>query len=168
MAVSFAVLSVGFIGGNQLNMLLLRRFTGAQIFSSALLCQAVIVLVFLTGTLLGGYGLIATVLFFFGYLACLGLTFPNASAIALAPFTRNGGTAASLLGFLQVAAGSLASAGVGLFNAKDSRAVVIILTATTLIGLAILFVWQAAPGCCQRGFFGMTPGNPRARQRRSR
>ena len=138
--VVFAILSVGFIGGNQLNMLLLRRFSGAQIFRYALICQAVIVVGFLIGTLLGLYGLIATVLFFFGYLACLGLTFPNASAIALGPFTRNGGTAAALIGFLQVGIGSLASAGVGLFNAKDSKAVVIILTGTVLTGLAILLL----------------------------
>ncbi len=134
----FALLSVGFIGGNQLNVLLLRRYSGAQVFRTAIICQAIITLTFLVGTLFDWYGLTATILFFFGYLSCLGLTFPNASAIALEPFSRNAGTAAALVGFLQVGCGSLASAGVGLFNAKDSRAVAAILAATVLIGLAIL------------------------------
>lgn len=138
----FALLSVGFIGGNQLNVLLLRRYSGAQIFRAALLFQAALGIVFLTGTLLGLFGLIATTAFFFGYLSCLGLTFPNASAIALAPFARNAGTAAALIGFLQVGTGSLASAGVGLFNATDARAVVAILAATVLIGVGILLVGQ--------------------------
>lgn len=138
----FALLSVGFIGGNQLNVVLLRRYSGAQIFRSALLFQAALGSIFLAGTLLGLFGMLATTLFFFGYLSCLGLTFPNASAIALAPFAKNAGTAAALIGFLQVGTGSLASAGVGLFNATDARAVVAILAATVLVGVGILLVGQ--------------------------
>jgi hypothetical protein len=40
------------------------------------------------------------------------------------PFTRNAGSAAALLGFLQLGIGAAVSAGVGLLNARDSVPVV--------------------------------------------
>ncbi len=125
----FAFLSVGFIGGSQLNLLFARRFSSHKVFKTALIFQTVSSLTFLaislTGNLGGGLGdglnhergLYTTIFFLFANLASLGLTNPNASALALAPFTRNVGSASALLGFIQIGVGALASAGVGLFVA---------------------------------------------------
>lgn len=136
----FALLSVGFIGGNQLNILILRKYKSEQIFRFALLFQFVTNIVFLFGTLNNWYGLIATIIIFFILLSCLGLTYPNASAIALAPFSRNAGSASAMLGFLQIGVAGLASAGVGLFNSNNSVPVAAMMVGTSLIALFILMI----------------------------
>jgi DHA1 family bicyclomycin/chloramphenicol resistance-like MFS transporter len=46
----------------------------------------------------------------FGFMMMQGFVFPNASALAIEPFTRNAGSASALLGSLQMASGAVASA----------------------------------------------------------
>jgi DHA1 family bicyclomycin/chloramphenicol resistance-like MFS transporter len=73
----------------------------------------------------------------FVYLSCVGITYPNAAALAMAPFSSNAGSAAALLGALQLGIGAAVSSGVGLLNSKDSVPIVSLMCGTTLIGLAI-------------------------------
>lgn len=105
----FALLSIGIIGGSQVNLFLTRRFESERIFQVALVCQCVVGVVFLIGTFAGLFGLVATIILFFAFLLCLGILSPNATALALAPFGKNAGSASALLGFLQIGAGALAS-----------------------------------------------------------
>jgi DHA1 family bicyclomycin/chloramphenicol resistance-like MFS transporter len=130
----FALLTLGFIGGSQVNIILLRRFTSRQIFSVALTIQVCTGLIFLAGALLNWYGLAAFLVLFFVFLSCLGLTYPNAAAIALAPFSRNAGSAAALLGFIQMGVGALMSTGVGVFG---TSAVIALLSGTAFVAAAI-------------------------------
>lgn len=134
----FALLSIGIIGGSQVNLLLTRWFVSERIFQVALLCQCVVSVIFLAGTFTGLFGLVATTLMFFAFLSCLGILSPNATALALAPFGKNAGSASALLGFLQIGIGALASAGVGLFDSNSSLPAINILTATALLALLIL------------------------------
>jgi DHA1 family bicyclomycin/chloramphenicol resistance-like MFS transporter len=97
----FATLAVGFIGSNQVNVLLLRKFSSEQIFRGALLVECPVVLVFLIGTHFGWLGLEITLVLLFIALSALGLAYPNAAALALAPFDHNIGSASAMLGFLQ-------------------------------------------------------------------
>lgn len=130
----FALLTLGFIGGSQVNIILLRRFTSRRIFSIALTIQVCTGLIFLAGALLHWYGLAAFLVLFFVFLSCLGLTYPNAAAIALAPFSRNAGSAAALLGFIQMGVGALMSTGVGVFG---TSAVIALLSGTAFVAAAI-------------------------------
>jgi hypothetical protein len=57
---------------------------------------------FLAGTWAGVLGLSGTLAVLFCFLCCIGVTNPNASALAIAPFTRNAGSASALLGFFQL------------------------------------------------------------------
>lgn len=136
----FAGLSVGFIGSNQLNILLLRKFTSAQIFHGAILLECVTSVVFLVGTYYGWFGLPLTLVMFFILLCSLGLTYPNAAALALAPFDKNIGSASALLGFLQIGAAALTSASVGLFNTSGIMPVLAIFAATAWIAW-LIFSW---------------------------
>ena len=136
----FAGLSVGFIGSNQVNIMLLRRFGSAQIFCGALLLECVMTIFFLVGTYYHWFGLAATLAQLFILLSCLGLTYPNAAALALAPFDKNVGSASALLGFIQIGAAALTSACVGIFDSKTILPVLIIFAATAWIALAI-FTW---------------------------
>jgi len=136
----FAGLSVAFIGSNQVNVFLLRRFTSEQIFRGSILVQCPVSLVLLVGILMGWCGLPATLVLLFVSLASLGLAYPNAAALALVPFDHNIGSAAAMLGFLQIGVAGLASASIGIFNSHTLMPVALIMAATSWIGLAILLV----------------------------
>jgi DHA1 family bicyclomycin/chloramphenicol resistance-like MFS transporter len=136
----FAGLSVGFIGSNQVNILLLRKFTSAQIFHGAIVLECCTAVVFLVGTYYGWFGLPATLALLFVLLSSLGLTYPNAAALALAPFDKNIGSASALLGFLQIGAAGLTSACVGIFNSSGIMPVLVIFAATAWVALFI-FLW---------------------------
>ena len=116
----FALLSVGFIGGNQVNILLLKKYKSEELFRVALISQLIFAIIFLIGAILGWWGLVSTIVLFFLLLSTIGLIYPNGSALALAPFTTSVGTASALLGFLQIGIGGLASSSIGLFNSTDS------------------------------------------------
>lgn len=134
----FALIAVGFLGSNQLNVALLRRYSPAQLFYFGLLCQVIIGAVFLLGALNNWYGIVATTVLFFFFLSCLGLTYPNASALALAPFTKNFGSASALLGFLQIGISGLISSGVGLLNPRGIAPVTAMLAGISVIAFLIL------------------------------
>lgn len=136
----FAGLSVAFIGSNQVNVFLLRRFTSEQIFRGALLVQCPVSLLLLVGILMGWFGLPATLVLLFVSLASLGLAYPNAAALALVPFDHNIGSAAAMLGFLQIGVSGLASASIGIFNSHTLLPVALVMTATSWLGLALLLI----------------------------
>lgn len=134
----FAGLAAGFIGANQVNVLLLRKFTSEQIFRATLLVECPVALLFLAGTYFGWFGLPATFVLLFITLSSLGLGFPNAAALALVPFDRNIGSASAMLGFLQTGISVLASAVIGIFNSHSMLPVALIIVITSWTGLAIL------------------------------
>jgi DHA1 family bicyclomycin/chloramphenicol resistance-like MFS transporter len=142
----FALLSVGFIGGSQVNIFLTRKYKSQTLFRIALTCQAVISVIFVIGAYLDWYGLYATLGFFFLLLTCLGILNPNASALALAPFSRNAGSAASLVGFLQIGVAALASSCVGVFNSTDIAPIIAILAGTSVLALVILTIGRLQIG----------------------
>jgi DHA1 family bicyclomycin/chloramphenicol resistance-like MFS transporter len=116
----FATLSVGFIGSSQVNNLLLKKFKSEQIIRISLSIQVITALVFLIGSIYGWFGLGGTIGMIFILLCCVGITSPNASALSLAPFEKNAGTASALLGALQLGLGALATFGVSVFNSNTN------------------------------------------------
>lgn len=142
----FALLSVGFIGASQLNIVLSKRIASQKIFSTALITQVVGSIVFLCGSLAGVLDLNSTVILFFICLSCIGLSNPNANALGLAPFTRNIGSAASLLNFIQLGTASLASASMGLFDTAEMWPIVTTMLATCAVALIILVLGRKAIG----------------------
>jgi DHA1 family bicyclomycin/chloramphenicol resistance-like MFS transporter len=133
----FAMLVMGFIGGNQLNVFLLRRFTSRRIFFISLVAQVVIGILFFAGVRGHLVGLKATLVLFFFFLSCIGLTYPNSAALALAPYSRHAGRASALLGCLQTGTGALISMGIGMLGASS---VVLLLSSTALVALVVLLV----------------------------
>ncbi|MGG9962498.1 multidrug effflux MFS transporter [Ferruginibacter sp. SUN106] len=134
----FALLSVGFIGGSQLNHILTKRFSNRQILQSALLVQALVAFIFLAGAVNGWYGLTGVLVLLFVLLCCCGISYPNAAALCMAPFAKNAGTASALLGFIQIGLGGLISAGAGMLPLDAITAMAVVMTASVLIALAIL------------------------------
>ena len=134
----FALLSVGFIGGSQLNHILTKRFSNQQIFTTALLVQVALALVFLVGSANAWYGLASVIVLLFTLLCCCGITYPNAAALCMAPFAKNAGTASALLGFIQIGIGALISASVGILHMDAITAMALVMAATVLIASPIL------------------------------
>ena len=138
----FAGLAAGCIGATQLNIWLTRRYSGNAIFRVAVIGQTVVMAITFIGTALGWYGLFANIVLLLVYLMFCGPSFPNAAALALAPFTRNVGSAAALLGFIQMGIGAFASTGVGLLHATTSLPIYAVMAATAVMGLVILMANQ--------------------------
>ncbi|MBB2148443.1 multidrug effflux MFS transporter [Pedobacter gandavensis] len=136
----FALLATGLIGSSQINTFLLRKYRSEQVIFAALSTQVLVVLFFLLGSINNWFGLTETVLLLFLFLSCLGLTNPNTSALSLAPFSKNAGSASALMGAVQMGLGALASFGVSMFEVKSAVPMVAIMTGTTIIALLILLV----------------------------
>jgi DHA1 family bicyclomycin/chloramphenicol resistance-like MFS transporter len=142
----FAFLSIGLIGASQVNSYLLRRYRSEQIVLAALRCQVLTTLVLLGLTSAGVLGLGGTIALLFVFLCCLGFTSPNTSALSLAPFTRNAGSASALMGAIQMGMGALASIGVSLFNSHTAIPMVTTMAVTSLLALLLLFVGRQRVG----------------------
>lgn len=136
----FAGLSVSFIGSSQLNSLALRRYSSEQLARVALMVQSVVGILFLLFTVMGWIGLYGTIAFLFAFLACLGFTSPNTAGLALAPFSRNAGSASALMGATQMGLGALVSLVVGLFEVKSMIPMVAVMTCTSAMALAMLLI----------------------------
>lgn len=135
----FAFLSVGFIGASQLNIFLVRKFPSNAIFRFSLIVQVLAGFIFLMIAFYGGMNLYSTILMLFIFLSCVGLINPNASALALAPFTKNIGSAAAMLGCSQIGIAALASIAVGLFKAASILPMIASMVATSSFALFLLW-----------------------------
>lgn len=136
----FALLSVGFIGSSQLNSMLTKRYKSEQIVNVTLPAMVVISLVFLTGSAFNGFGIYGTIVMVFMFLCCVGITYPNTSALSLAPFSKNAGTAASLMGALQMAVGTLASILVSMFKSRSTVPMAGLMAAAAILALLVLLI----------------------------
>ncbi|GAC1427059.1 MAG: multidrug effflux MFS transporter [Chitinophagaceae bacterium] len=134
----FAFLSVGFIGGSQLNHILSRKWTSEEIFRTALIIQVIAAILYFIGVFNSWYGMAGNIGFLFVILSCTGLTYPNAAAIAMAPFSKNAGSASALLGCIQIGIGGVISSGAGILNFKGSLSTAITMMVSSAIGLIIL------------------------------
>jgi DHA1 family bicyclomycin/chloramphenicol resistance-like MFS transporter len=106
----FALIAMGLIGASQLNSVLLKNYTSEQIIKAALTCQTIIGAVMVLISLFGWGDLFITIFFIFIFLCCQGFVFPNASALSLASFGHNAGSASALLGGIQMGIGAGTSA----------------------------------------------------------
>ena len=111
----FAGVAGGLITSSQVNTLLLKKYTSEQVIVVALLCQSLAGILLFTGTLLGLLNVYSTIGLCFLFLCCQGFTFPNTSALSLAPFAKTAGSASALLGCIQMAIGAFTSAMVSYF-----------------------------------------------------
>lgn len=106
----FAVIAGGLISASQFNNLLLKKYRSEQIIKAALYIQTSIGIILATTSIIGMHNLYLTILLIMLFLCCQGFIFPNASALSMAPFGHNAGSASALMGFIQMSVGALMSA----------------------------------------------------------
>lgn len=136
----FAFLSVGFIGSSQVNTLVLNRYKSEQIVKVALMSQVLIALTFLVVALNGWLTLPITLVFLFLFLSCIGFTNPNASALSLAPFAKNAGSASALMGAVQMGMGTLISVLMSQFEEPSALPMVAAMAGSASLALLVLLV----------------------------
>lgn len=106
----FAIIAVGLIIASQINNLMLRRFSSERIIYVTLICQVSTGVLLFVLSYLDLLNLYTTIALIWIYLATQGFVFPNTSALALSPFSKNAGTASALMGAVQLGIGALATA----------------------------------------------------------
>jgi DHA1 family bicyclomycin/chloramphenicol resistance-like MFS transporter len=106
----FALIAMGLIGSSQLNSVMLKNYTSEQIIKVALICQSITGGILFITTLFGWIELFSTIFLIFIFLCCQGFTFPNSSALSLAPFSHTAGSASALMGAIQMSIGAFTSA----------------------------------------------------------
>lgn len=135
----FGFLSISFIGASQINTLLLRRFEPRQIAFISLAVQTVAATLFFISILSGIVTLPIFIAFLFSILGSLGFSSPNFSALALAPFSKNAGSASALLGAIQMGVGALTSLVLGLFTTESAAPMVGTICVTSIAAMILLY-----------------------------
>jgi len=136
----FAFVASALIVATQLNRLFLKKWTMSQISKIANIgqsCVGITMLIFAFSGYTNLYVLIGLIFFF---LLFQGFIFPNASAMALAPFKATAGSASALLGFLQMGLGALSSGLVSLFHNKTQAPMLIVMCTCACASFAIHFL----------------------------
>jgi len=142
----FAIIAAGLIASSQVNSLLLRSFESGEIIRTALLCQAITGIILLAGTVFNIWNVYGMIIFIFLFLCCQGFTFPNASALCLAPFSKNAGTASALMGGIQMITGTLSSALVSVLANGTSLPMAAVMCGCSLCAFSILMIGQKKIG----------------------
>ena len=120
----FGIVAAGLISASQLNNRLLRKFTSEQIIKAALYFQTIIGVILVSLSVFNLVELYSTILLIFLFLSCQGFIFPNASALTMAPFAANAGSASALMGFIQMSVGAFMSAMVSVFQGTTNLSMV--------------------------------------------
>ena len=134
----FAMLSIGFIGASQLNNILLKRFYSQQILRFILICYMVLAMLFFLFSQMGWLNLPVMMIFLFLLLGCVGIANPNTTALTLAPFDKNAGTASALFGAIQIGMGSLISVFMSLFEKPSLTPLAIAFLMSSLLAYIML------------------------------
>ena len=136
----FALIAAGLITSSQLNTLMLRKFSSEQIIRVALFCQCITGLLLVLGTYFHLLGLFSTIFLCFIFLSCQGFTFPNTSALSLAPFSKTAGSASALLGGIQMGIGAFTSATVSFLSNHTALPMTGVMSTCAFLAFTILLI----------------------------
>ena len=134
----FAMLSIGFISSSQLNNLLLKKFKSQQILDFIIPVYVFFSLLFIIASQMGWLQLPLLIVFLFVLLSCVGIANPNTAALTLAPFSKNAGTASSLMGAIQMGLGALISVFISLFEKPSVTPLALAFVASSVLSLLAL------------------------------
>jgi MFS transporter, DHA1 family, multidrug resistance protein len=134
----FAFVASGMIGSAQFNHLLLKKFTSQQLVKYALTYQTVVGAVLVIGVWLDWYTIVSLTAMIFLFVLGQGLTGPNSSALALAPFSKHAGSAASLLGSFRMLVGGIITVWVSTWHDGTALPMVAVMWLSVVSGILIL------------------------------
>jgi MFS transporter, DHA1 family, multidrug resistance protein len=112
----FGLNATGIVAFTQANRRLLLKYDSDRVLDFGNLAGFLICILLLAAAVSNVAGLIGILVPLFFVVSLRGLTFPNASAGAMAPFPEKAGSASALLGSVQFAISAVASAAIGVFH----------------------------------------------------
>lgn len=136
----FAFIAMGLIAASQVNTLLLRKYTSEQIIRVTLFCQCLAGGALLLGFYFHLLGLYSTIFLIWVFLSTQGFAFPNSSALSLAPFTKNAGTASALMGAIQLGIGAVSTALVSVFNNGTAMPMAVVMCCCAISSFTVLLI----------------------------
>ena len=134
----FALIAMGLIGASQINTVLLKNYESEQIIKVALFCQSVIGATMVLITFFGWNDLFITIFLLFIFLCCQGFVFPNSSALSLASFGHNAGSASALMGAIQMSIGAGTSALVSVLQNHTALPMTGVMACCAITALSVL------------------------------
>ena len=136
----FAIIAMGLITASQVNTVLLRKYTSEQIIKVTLFCQCLAGISLVLGTWFHILGLYSTIFLIWVFLSTQGFAFPNSSALCLAPFTKNAGTASALMGAIQLGIGAVSTALVSILNNGTAMPMAAVMCACAVGSFFVLII----------------------------
>ena len=140
----FATIAMGLITSSQINTLLLKKFSSEQIIRVALFCQSVTGIFLFLGAFYHLIGLFTTVFLIFIFLSCQGFIFPNSSALCMAPFSKNAGSASALMGAIQLGIGAFTSALVSMLHNETALPMAGVMACCAITSFIVLLLGNKA------------------------
>lgn len=129
--------ALGLVLASQVNGRLLHRRLGAdRVLRIAGWAQAAAGLTLLAMAASGRGGLMGIMLPLFVYITCGGFVMPNATALAMAPFSTHAGTASALLGSVQFGLAACAALAVGALHAASAIPMGAVVALCGVLGMA--------------------------------
>jgi MFS transporter, DHA1 family, multidrug resistance protein len=136
----FAIIAMGLISASQVNTLLLRRFSSEQIIRVTLFCQCLAGIALVLGAYFHFLGLYSTIFLIWVFLSTQGFAFPNSSALSLAPFDKNAGTASALMGAIQLGIGAISTALVSVFSNGTAMPMAVVMCCCAVSSFVVLLI----------------------------
>ena len=136
----FALIAAGLIVSSQVNSFLLQKYKSEQIIRVALFCQSLTGIALFTASTYGWIGLEGTIILAMVFLSCQGFTFPNSSALSMAPFSKNAGSASALMGAIQMGIGAFTSMVVSILSNHTALPMMGVMAACSITSFCILMI----------------------------
>ncbi|TGK07190.1 Bcr/CflA family efflux MFS transporter [Leptospira semungkisensis] len=134
----FSFNAFGLILFSQINRLLLKKFEAATIVRVVVFSFIGLSVCLVASSLLG-FGFIPMLFFIFLLVSAFGLIVPNCSALAMAPFSKNAGSASALMGALQMVFGAVATAAVSILHDGTEYPMLVVMGTSGLLALACFY-----------------------------
>jgi DHA1 family bicyclomycin/chloramphenicol resistance-like MFS transporter len=135
----FGLNAAGLTVASQLNPLMIRRFGIVNVLTAAMLVGLVAASTLVVVGLTGAGGLVAVLVPLGIVVASVGLSLPNTPALALTRHGESAGTAAAVLGAVQVGVGALVAPVVGLFGSTTPVPMGAVMVAVTALASTLMF-----------------------------
>ena len=136
----FAIIAMGLISASQVNTILLRKYSSEQIIRVTLFFQCLAGISLVIGSYFHFLGLYSTIFLIWVFLSTQGFAFPNSSALCLAPFSGNAGTASALMGAIQLGFGAVSTALVSMFNNGTAMPMSAVMCVCAIISFTVLLI----------------------------
>lgn len=136
----FAIIACGLITASQVNTFLLRKYTSEQIIKVTLFFQVLTGIALVVGFWFNLLNLYSTIFLILIFLSTQGFAFPNSSALSLAPFEKNAGTASALMGAVQLGIGAITTALVSVLNNNTAMPMAAVMCACAISSFVVLLI----------------------------